>query len=84
VETLDNGWVYSAGVAEFSVEAQLELGVIGNGPDGTLGNFDLDRVRTVLEAMVPILEARGTPAPAGLSVEDLVTNEFVDPSIGLR
>jgi hypothetical protein len=84
VETLDNGWVYSAGVAEFSVEAQLELGVIGNGPDGTLGNFDLDRVRTVLEAMVPILEARGTPAPTGLSVEDLVTNEFVDPSIGLR
>jgi hypothetical protein len=37
----DNGWVYSEGVAEFSVTQQRALGLVGNGPDATLGNFDL-------------------------------------------
>ncbi|MGF1647463.1 MAG: ABC transporter substrate-binding protein, partial [Kineosporiaceae bacterium] len=84
VEEYDTGWVYSAGVAEFSVAQQLELGIVGNGPDGTLGNFDLDRVQEVLDIVTPLYEEQGTPVAEGLAPEDLVTNEFVDESIGLE
>ncbi len=32
----DTGWVYSEGVADFSVEQQVELGLVGNGPNDTM------------------------------------------------
>ncbi len=79
----NTGWVYSEGVAEFSVENQLELGIVGNGDDTTLGNFDLDRVQTVIDIAAPIFEAGGKVIPEGLAPEDLVTNEFIDETIGL-
>ena len=83
VEEYDTGWVYSEGVAEFSVEQQLELGLVGNGPDETLGNFDLARVQEVMDIVAPIYTEQGTPMREGLTPEDLVTNEFIDTSIGL-
>lgn len=82
VDQYDTGWVYSAGVAEFSVQQQIDLGLVGNGDDSTVGNFDLDRVQGSLDAMIPIALDLGTPAAEGLTVEDLVTNEFIDESIG--
>jgi hypothetical protein len=83
VEEYDTGWTYSADVAEFSVEQQLELGLVGNGDDETLGNFDLDRVQEVIDIVEPIFAVQGTPVADGLTAEDLVTNEFIDPAIGL-
>jgi ABC-type nitrate/sulfonate/bicarbonate transport system substrate-binding protein len=83
VDTIDNGWVYSEGVTAFSVQAQLDLGVVGNGPDDTLGNFDLERVQGVIDALRPVSEGQGTPLRDDLAPEDVVTNEFVDPSLGL-
>lgn len=83
VEEYDTGWTYSQGVAEFSVKAQLELGLVGNGPDQTLGNFDTARVQEVMDIVAPIFDEQGTPLREGLTPEDLVTNEFIDPSIGL-
>lgn len=82
VDQYDTGWVYSEGVADFSVAQQVELGLVGNGDDSTVGNFDLDRVQGSLDAMLPIAIELGTPAAEGLTVEDLVTNEFIDESIG--
>ncbi|PRY69080.1 hypothetical protein B0I08_103286 [Glaciihabitans tibetensis] len=82
VEAYDTGWVYSAGVADFSVAQQVELGLVSNGDDSTVGNFDLDRVQGSLDAMIPIAIELGTPAAEGLTVDDLVTNEFIDESIG--
>ncbi|MGF1647783.1 MAG: ABC transporter substrate-binding protein [Kineosporiaceae bacterium] len=84
VEEYDTGWVYSAGVAEFSVAQQVDLGLVGNGPDGTLGDFDLDRVQEVIDIVTPIYAEQGTPVAEGLAPEDLVTNEFIDESIGLE
>ena len=48
VAAYDTFWIYPAEVAAFSVEAQSLLGLTGNGTDDTLGNFDLDRVDTVI------------------------------------
>lgn len=83
VEQYNTGWVYSPEVAEFSVQQQLELGLVGNGPDDTLGNFDEARVEGVLDILGPVFEARGTTVADDLSFDTLYTNEFIDPSIGL-
>ncbi len=83
VEQYDTGWVYSEGVADFSAEQQLDLGLVSNGDNATLGDFDLDRVQETLDQMTPIATELGTPPADGLTVDDLVTNEFIDDSIGL-
>jgi hypothetical protein len=79
VNEYDNGWIYSQGVADFSVEQQLELGLVGNGTDDTLGNFDEARVQEVIDITVRDV----FPEVSGVTVSDIVSNEFIDPSIGL-
>ncbi|MFC5823664.1 hypothetical protein [Nonomuraea insulae] len=59
------------------------LKLIGNGPNQTLGDFDVSRVEQTVEILRPIFTARGLEIPAGLKAGDLVTNEFTDPSPGL-
>ncbi len=83
VEVFDNGWVYSQGVADYAVETMLDDGLIGNGPDDTVGNFDLDRVDNLIEIAIPVYTSLGQPPADGLTAEDIVTNEFIDESIGL-
>ena len=84
VEQYDTGWVYSQGVADFSVKQQKELKLVSNGSNSGVGDFDLDRVQKILDVMGPIAAKLGTPPVDGLKVEDLVTNEFLDPEIGLK
>lgn len=79
VEQFDDFWVYEIEVADFAVEKIRELNLMGNGPDSTIGNFDLDRIEGVL---ADIRDA-GANVPDGLTANDLVTNEFIDPTIGL-
>ena len=57
--------------------------IVGNGPDATLGNFDTTRVARMIEALEPVFAAQQKPIEQGLTPEQLVTNEFVDPTIGL-
>jgi hypothetical protein len=83
VQEYDNGWVYPPQLAAFSVQQQLALGLTGNGPDQTIGNFDVGRVAGVLDILRPIFAGQKQPLPDGLGAEDLVTNEFIDPAIGL-
>ncbi len=82
VEAFDNGWVYSEGVADYAVETMQADGLLGNGPDETVGNFDLDRVNELIEKARPVYAALGQEPPAELTAEDVVTNEFIDDSIG--
>ncbi len=79
VEQFDDVWVYDEGVAKFSVETQKELGLVGNGPDDTLGNMDEARIQGVIDQM----REAGMDVPADLEAADLFTNEFIDTSIGL-
>ncbi len=74
-------WKYSTDLANFSVKTQKELGLVGNGPDSTLGNFDFERLQKHFDLMVRSGGFKGIPA--GFKVEDQYTNEFIDPSIGL-
>ena len=75
--------MYSQGVADYAVETIKNDGLVGNGPDDTLGNFDLDRVNDLIDQGDPRLRRRSAPPPKdGLTADDIVTNEFIDPSIG--
>jgi hypothetical protein len=77
------GFPYTLGQADFSAAQQRKLGIVGNGPDRTLGNFDMGRIQRVMDIVVPIMTGRKQPIRPGLQREDLATNEFIDPSIGL-
>lgn len=80
VDTYDTGWVYSEGGAEFSHQQQLELGIISNGDNDYVGDFDPDRVAELLGLVEEVTEID----VSGVSPEDVYTNEFVDTSIGLE
>ena len=83
VEAFDNGWVYNADVAAYAVDTMKADGLLSNGPDGTIGNFDLDRVSGLIELAIPVYESLGQTPKEGLTAEDVVTNRFIDESIGL-
>jgi hypothetical protein len=84
VKKYNNGWVYSAGVADFAVTQMRDLGIVGNGPDATLGNFDFGKVQRVIDNLSPVFAAQHKAVKPGLKPTDLVTNEFINPAIGLR
>lgn len=77
------GWAYSQGNADFGVQAILADGLQANGTDGVLGSFDLERVAGLIEIAIPVYQAQGATPKEGLVPEDIVTNEFIDPSISL-
>jgi hypothetical protein len=77
------GFPYTKEQATFSVDQQLKLKIVGNGPNATLGDFEVDRVKRVIEIVTPIYTGQRKEVKAGLTPQDLVTNEFIDPSIGL-
>lgn len=77
VNEFNDFWTYDEALGAASVELQKELGLVGNGPDSTLGNFDEDRLTGFIEVAGPVFGVEGlTPA-------DLMTNEYIDESIGL-
>jgi len=84
VDAYDTGWVYSAEVADYSFDTQLADGIIANGPDDTLGNFDEARVAELFDIVLPIFTAQDIAIADGLTAEDLYTNDFVDASLGLK
>lgn len=83
VKQYNTGWVYSEGVAKFSVEQQQKLGLVGNGSDSTLGNFDEKRLTDFIAKANPIFKAAGKKVNEQLKPADLMTNEFIDPKIKL-
>ena len=78
VTQFDSFWVQSMEITEWSVGQQLDLGLIGNGPDSTVGNMEADRIQGIIDAFT----AAGLEVPEGLTPEDMFTNEFIDESIG--
>lgn len=79
----DFGWTYDQGSADYGVETIKKDGLVANGTDGVMGSFDTDRVNGLIEKAVPIYTALGTTPKDGLTADDIVTNQFLDPSIHL-
>ncbi|WP_063055368.1 hypothetical protein [Nocardia salmonicida] len=83
-QTIPDGPPMTAGGNTDSVKVQLAQKIVGNGPDSSLGDFDTARVDRVISAVTPILRKRGVEVPDGLAADAIVTNEFIDPTIGLK
>ncbi len=79
VETYQDFWVYPPDLAEFSHSAKRQFGLIGNGPDSIVGNMVPERIAKVLDDM----RAAGMDIDPSLTADQLFTNEFIDPNIGL-
>jgi hypothetical protein len=74
-------WHTSRELLDAAVTAALSRGIVANGPNKTLGDFDMARSNALLSRLRPYLDIR---AKANLRSEDVVTNRFIDPAIGLR
>ena len=83
VEEFDTGWVYDQGVADYAVETILADGLVSDGPDGIVGNFDMERVNDLIAKSTPVFTRLDQPPKEGLVAEDIVTNQFIDDSISL-
>lgn len=73
---------YTKESSEFSVRQMKELKLSSNGPDTTVGNFDVPRVQRLIDITKPIFAAQNKPVKDGLRPSGVVTNEFIDPKIG--
>lgn len=82
VEDLDTSWVLSEEGVRHSVDTLKEYELVGNGSSETLGDFDLGRI----ERMIDLLdtEVPSIDVADDLTAADIVTNRFIDASIGLN
>jgi hypothetical protein len=65
-------------IAEFE-----KTGLFADGTDGTFGSFDMQRVQQFIDTLGPVATMTHTTVPKDLKASDLVTNQFLDPSIHL-
>lgn len=77
------GFVYSPGLARFAVAEMRQLGIVDNGRDTTLGNFDDARMRRLIGIVAPIFAGQRKPIRENLTPGDVTTNEFIDKAIRL-
>ncbi len=78
VQQYQDFWVYELGNADFGVQAMRDYGLVGNGPDDTVGNMEEARIQQVIDDM----RAAGMEVAPDLTADQLFTNEFIDESIG--
>lgn len=84
VEQYATGWVYSPELAAHAHETMLELGLVGNGPDDTIGNFDDARVAEMVDILEDAYGSLGVELAPDVSPETVVTDRFIDPAIGMK
>jgi hypothetical protein len=80
VKQYDTGWVYSEGVADFSVEQQVKLELVGN-EDGYSGGMDEARVQGVIDNLLPIFAKQNVTVKEGVSPADIMDLQFVEKNI---
>ncbi|MFC8798654.1 hypothetical protein ACFT2C_13050 [Promicromonospora sp. NPDC057138] len=84
VDQYQTGWTYSLGVADFSVKAQQDLGIVTDDPaSGVFGQIDPERMAEIVDTFGPILVDAGQIDSADIDPESLYTNEFIDDSISM-
>ena len=84
VTSLNTFWKLSPGGDAYNTAAQRRLGIVSDGPDCTLGNFNLKRLQQVINQVNPIFKAKGLDTiNPDLKAADVATNQFINPKIGL-
>lgn len=83
VHDLNAAQDYTLNRANYAAGEMKKLKVISNGSNRTIGDFDMARIQKVTEIVGPIFARAGKPIASGLRPEDVATNEFIDPNVGL-
>ncbi len=79
VGSFNSFWVYDKGIADYSVQTQWDLGLVGNGENQIVGDMDQNRVQEVIDLMA----AAGIDTD-GIRPSDIFTNEYIDETIGFK
>lgn len=74
---------YDAAVAEAALDLLHDQRFVGNGGDATIGDIEFGRVRDLFETAIPEWLRADVAVPRHVEPDDIVTNRFIDPSIGL-
>jgi hypothetical protein len=77
------GFPYDRPLAEDAVRTMLEQAIVGNGSSPTLGDFDTGRIAKLIGILEPIFKGQKKPIKSGLGPVDVMTNAYIDTSIGL-
>lgn len=80
VKAYDGFWKYTPDVAAYAAETMRRDGLVSNGDDKTLGNFQPKMV----DETIAILRRTGSVIPNDFTADKIFTNEFVDPGIALE
>jgi len=85
VTELKTFWVESTAGNAFNTIQQRKLGIVQNGPNCTLGDFNQKRMTQLINVLKPIYAAKGLDTyDTNLTAEKIGTNEFINPKIGLK
>ncbi len=82
--TFDTFWKEDQGATDASVKAQLEIGMIGNGTNSTLGDSEDARLADFIKKATPVFEAQKIKVKAGLKPSDIADNSFIDKAISWK
>jgi hypothetical protein len=85
VTAMNTFWHITQADALDNVAKQKQFRLVQNGPDCTIGNFNMKRGQQVINQLVPIYKAKNlTTVKDGLKATDIFTNAFVNPRIGFK
>jgi hypothetical protein len=76
-------WTLSMPLLAFGNRQALKYQIISNGPDKTLGNFNMARVQKVIADFHSTFGNGVKTADPNVKPSTIVTNQFIDPKIGL-
>ena len=82
VKAYNTFWTYTPGLAELR-HRQDAPGLRQQRRRPHLGNFEVGRIQRLIDIVTPILVGQRQPTRPGLQPQDLYTNEFIDPNIGI-
>jgi hypothetical protein len=77
-------WTLSMPLLAFGNQKALQYKIISNGPDKTLGNFNLKRVQKVIADFHATFGTDVQTADPNVTPSSIVTNRFIDLKIGLK
>jgi hypothetical protein len=84
VTQLNTFWKLTPGGVAYNAATQKRLKLVQDGPDCTLGNFSMKRLKGVVNQLLPIYKEQNVDTVKdGIKASDIATNQFIDPKIGL-
>jgi hypothetical protein len=80
---------YDIALGRYGVSVMLKDGLVANGTNRMVGDFDLGtalsaRIARMIFILRAVYAAQRQEVPAGLTPSDLATNDYLDQSIGLQ